>query len=355
MLLPSPGNAMIVTRIRHVIRKGSDTDMAVYWGEKRYHSLDYHLRNTYGEKLYRLSLNGGMTCPNRDGSIGERGCIFCSQGGSGDFAASPHLSITEQIKVSSAQVAEKRNCRKFIAYFQAYTNTYGPLHKLRAMFYEAIRHPDIVVLSIATRPDCLPDEVLILLSELQQIKPVWVELGLQTIHTATSRFIRSGFTLDCFQDAVFKLRRLHIPVIAHVILGLPGETKRQMLETVNYLAQLGVDGVKLQLLHVLTDTDLYDYYLAHPFSLLTQEEYCDLIIQCIEHLPPETVIHRLTGDGPKKLLAGPLWSQNKRQVLNQIHSTMKKRGSYQGKQYSGPSKGTVTDIRRSDSHQTTMF
>ena len=324
------------------------------WGEKPYYSLDYYLREQFGEKVYRLSLNGGCTCPNRDGRLDTRGCIFCDRGGSGDFAASPSLSITEQIEASKAQVAAKRSCRKFIAYFQAYTNTYGPLKKLRSMFFEAIRHPDIVVLSIATRPDCLPDEVLDLLSELQQIKPVWMELGLQTIHAATSRFIRSGFTLDCFHEAVLKLQRLHIPVIAHVILGLPGETQAQMLQTVDYLGQLGIDGVKLQLLHVLTDTDLYDYYRAHPFPLLTQEEYCDLVIQCIEHLPPGTVIHRLTGDGPGKLLAGPLWSRNKRQVLNQIHRTMKERGSYQGKQYSGPSGRRKTAIRHLDSDNDTQ-
>lgn len=304
-----------------------------FWGDKPYYSLDYYLKEQFGEKVYRLSLNGGCTCPNRDGTLGRGGCIFCSKEGSGDFSAPASASVTEQIESAKARVAGKRNCRKFIAYFQAYTNTYGAIEKLRAMFLEAIAHPDIVVLSIATRPDCLPEEVLALLDELNRIKPVWVELGLQTIHPATSRFIRSGFDLPCFEAAVLQLREIGIPAIAHVILGLPGESRAQMLETVDYLGKLKIDGVKLQLLHVLTDTDLYDYYLKHPFPLLEQEEYCDLIRECIEHLPPETVIHRITGDGPKKLLAGPLWSCNKRQVLNRIHSLMKECGSYQGKEF----------------------
>lgn len=306
-------------------------DLRTRWGGKPYYSLDYYLREQFGEKVYRLALNGGFTCPNRDGTLDTRGCIFCSREGSGDFAASPSATVTQQIETAKAQLKEKRPCRKFIAYFQAFTNTYGPVEKLRRLFLEAIQHPDIVVLSIATRPDCLPDEVLLLLTELARIKPVWVELGLQTIHTNTSRFIRSGFSLSCFEEAHRKLRALNIPVIVHVILGLPGETRKEMLATVDYLAQLGIDGIKLQLLHLLTDTDLYVFYRVHPFPLLTQTEYCTLIMECIEHLPPQVVLHRITGDGPKKLLAGPLWSQNKRQVLNQIHKTMAEHDSYQGK------------------------
>lgn len=309
------------------------SERPILWGDKPYYSLDFYLREQFKEKVYRLALNGGCTCPNRDGTLGTGGCIFCSREGSGDFAASASASITEQIEAAKVQIVRKRPCRKFIAYFQAFTNTYGPIDKLRKMFFEAIAHPDVVVLSIATRPDCLPEEVLVLLKELNQIKPVWVELGLQTIHPDTSRFIRSGFDLGCFESAVMALRKLEIPVIAHVILGLPGETEAMMLETVDYLGQLGIDGVKLQLLHVLTDTDLYHYYLKHPFPLLAQDKYCKLVIQCLEHLPPRTVIHRITGDGPKKLLAGPLWSCNKRQVLNQIHRMMKEQNSWQGKQW----------------------
>ncbi len=309
------------------------TDVRTRWGDKPYYSLDYYLREQFGEKVYRLSLNAGLTCPNRDGTLGNRGCIFCSGHGSGDFAAAPAGSVTRQIEAARIQVAKKRNCRKFIAYFQAYTNTYGPLPYLKKIFFEAIRHPDIVALSIATRPDCLPDEVLDLLTELARIKPVWIELGLQTIHPRTSSFIRSGFSLECYETSVHRLQERHIPVITHVILGLPGETKQDMLETIDYLAGLGINGITLQLLHILTDTDLYTYYQEHPFPLLSLEDYCELIMTCIEHLPPDMVIHRITGDGPSELLFAPLWSLRKRHVLNQIHKTMQEHNSYQGKQF----------------------
>ena len=303
------------------------------WADKPYYSLDYYLKKQFGEKVYRLSLNAGLTCPNRDGTLDTRGCIFCSRGGSGDFAASADRSVTEQIEDAKEMIAKKSSCKKYIAYFQAYTNTYGPVSYLRSIFLEAIEHPDIAVLSVATRPDCLQDEVLALLSELNRIKPVWVELGLQTIHESTGRFIRSGFSLSCFTDAVQRLKSCGIPVIVHVILGLPGETKDMMLETIDYLAHLGIDGIKLQLLHILTDTDLFDYYQEHPFHLPSPEEYCDLICECIEHLPPNVVIHRLTGDGPKKLLAAPLWSSNKKTVLNRIHKTLRERNAWQGRKY----------------------
>lgn len=307
--------------------------MHTKWGDKPYYSLDHYLKEQFGEKVYRLSLNAGLTCPNRDGTLDSHGCIFCSRGGSGDFAAPVSDSITDQIETAKKLIAQKTRCKKFIAYFQAYTNTYGPVSYLREIFSEAMEHPDIVVLSIATRPDCLSEEVLSLLSELNQRKPVWIELGLQTIHEETSRFIRSGFSLSCFADAVQRLKALHIPVITHVILGLPGETRDMMLQTIDYLAHLGIDGIKLQLLHILTDTDLYDYYRVHPFHLPDLDEYCDLLCECIEHLPQDMVIHRITGDGPKKLLAAPLWSSNKKLVLNRIHQTLRERNAYQGRQY----------------------
>lgn len=302
-----------------------------HWGDKPYYSLDYYLKETFGEKVYRISLNAGCTCPNRDGTLGSRGCIFCSTRGSGDFAASPAASITEQIEAARRPLLEKRGCRKYIAYFQAFTNTYGPIHRLKKLYLEAVSHPDVAVLSIATRPDCLPPEMLELLEELSRIKPVWIELGLQTIHPATSAFIRSGFTLDCFHSAVLSLKARRIPVIVHVILGLPGETHAMMLDTIDYLAGLPVDGVKLQLLHILTDTDLYDYYCSHPFPLLSQEEYCRLVMECLEHLPQNVVIHRLTGDGPRDLLAGPMWSTRKRTVLNELHQCLREHGSFQGR------------------------
>ncbi len=283
--------------------------------------------------MYRLSLNGGMTCPNRDGSIDTRGCIFCSSSGSGDFAQKGSLPIQEQLATAKLQIQAKRNCHKFIAYFQAYTNTYAPVEYLRTIFTQAIQDPDVVILSIATRPDCLSAEILHLLEELNQIKPVWIELGLQTIHADTSRMIRSGFTLECFHKAVAMLTDCHIPVIVHVILGLPGETREQMLQTVAHVGSRNVFGIKLQLLHVLSDTDLGALYLKQPFPLLTQDAYCNLVVDCLEQLPPSMTIHRLTGDGPKELLIAPLWSSAKRSVLNQIQHTLKARNSWQGKYY----------------------
>lgn len=301
-----------------------------FWGEKRYYSLDYYLKQTFGEKVYRLSLNGGMTCPNRDGLLGDTGCIFCSAGGSGDFSASASLSVTEQIEQAKLLIHSKTRCRKFIAYFQAYTNTYAPTDYLRRIFTEAIEHPDIVALSIATRCDCLPEDVIALLRELNQKKPVWVELGLQTIHEETLSFIRSGFTLEQYHTAVFTLAQNRIPCITHLILGLPGETRAQMLSSVAHVASLPISGVKLQLLHVLKNTDLGTLYEKSPFPLFSLEEYCNLIADCIALLPPEMVIHRLTGDGPKNLLLAPLWSADKKRVMNTIQKTLRERDIYQG-------------------------
>lgn len=301
------------------------------WNEKRYFSIDFYLKQTFGEKVYRLALNGGMTCPNRDGSLGSRGCIFCSPAGSGDFAGQSNHSISEQLTAAKQQIRSKRNCRKFIAYFQAYTNTYAPVDYLRKVFTEAITDPDVVILSIATRPDCLSPQILNLLSELNRIKPVWIELGLQTIHADTSRFIRSGFTLECFHQAINSLTNCRIPVVVHVILGLPGETKEQMLETVRHVGRLNIFGIKLQLLHVLSGTDLGTLYTQSPFPLFGQDEYCELIVNCLERLPDHITIHRLTGDGPKELLIAPQWSRAKRSVLNQIERTMKQRDTWQGK------------------------
>lgn len=306
--------------------------MTIRWGEKRYYSLDYYIKQTYGEKLYKISLDGGMTCPNRDGTLDRRGCIFCSTGGSGDFASNRRLSITEQIEQGKSQVAKKHSGVSYIAYFQAYTNTYAPVSYLREVFTEAIHHPDIKILDIATRPDCLGSDIIELLDELNQIKPVWVELGLQTIHPKTAHFIRRGYELPVFEQAVQKLRAIHIPVIVHMILGLPGESTKDILDTVHYLNAQDIQGVKLQLLHILKDTDLADYYNEHPFSLLDMEEYFSLIGQCLCHLRPDIVIHRLTGDGPKSLLIAPLWTGNKRQVLNNMQAYLKTHDIWQGKE-----------------------
>ncbi len=301
------------------------------WNQKPYYSLDFYLKQTYGEKIYRLALNGGMNCPNRDGMVGTGGCIFCSAGGSGDFAASHLLSITEQIEQEKKKIQKKRHCNHYIAYFQAYTNTYAPVETLRLLFTEAISHPDIVILSIATRPDCLGKPVLDLLEELNQIKPVWVELGLQTMHNKTADFIHRGYPLFVYEDAVMQLKKRHLTVITHIILGLPYETNADMLSTISYLNQIGCDGIKLQLLHILRGTQLAELYQKQLFSVLTQEEYLSILIQCIEQLSPDIVIHRVTGDGPKDLLLAPLWSQNKRGVLNSLHREMKLRGAYQGR------------------------
>ena len=296
------------------------------WGEKPYHSLDYMLRERFGEKVYKVTLNGGMSCPNRDGKLGTR-----SAGGSGDFAADAALSITDQIESQISILSQKRPIHKYIAYFQAYTNTYAPVEYLEKIFTEAISHPKIVALSIGTRPDCLSPEIVTLLSRLNKQKPVWIELGLQTIHDKTLHAIRSGFTLSQFEQAVSDLHKRNIPVITHLILGLPGETKEDMLSSVRYVGSLPVTGIKLQLLHILKGTDLGTAYMADPFPLFTLEEYCDLIADCIALLPPEIVIHRLTGDGPRNLLLAPLWSTDKKRVLNTIQKCLRERDLWQGK------------------------
>lgn len=301
------------------------------WNEKPYHSLDYMLRECFGEKVYKVTLNGGMTCPNRDGALGSRGCIFCSAGGSGDFAADASLSITEQIDSQIALLRQKRPIKKYIAYFQAYTNTYAPVEYLKRIFTEAISHPGVAALSIGTRPDCLGEDVLELLASLNAKKPVWVELGLQTIHEDTARYIRRGYPLSCFEQAVSQLRSRDIQVIVHTILGLPGESTGDILETMRYLNAHDIQGIKLQLLHILKGTDLARDYLEGKFRAYGREEYLDLLISCLENLRPDIVIHRVTGDGPEDLLIAPLWASRKREVLNMLHHEMKIRESYQGK------------------------
>ena len=306
------------------------------WNGKPYRSLDYMLRERFGEKVYKVTLNGGMSCPNRDGTLGTRGCIFCSEGGSGDFAADVSLSVTEQIESQIALLSGKRPIQKYIAYFQAYTNTYAPVEYLRKIFKEAMSHPGIVALSVGTRPDCLGEEVLDLLEELNRIKPVWIELGLQTIHEKTAQYIRRGYRLSCFDQAVENLRKRNIEVIVHTILGLPGESREEILETMRYLNKKDIQGIKLQLLHVLKGTDLAYDYLAGRFHVYEREAYLALLIECLENLDPEIVIHRITGDGPKDLLIAPLWASRKREVLNLLHHQMKEQNSYQGKSLKVP-------------------
>ena len=287
-----------------------------------YYSLNQYLQDTFGCKVYKIAVNAGFTCPNRDGMLDTGGCIFCSAGGSGDFAESPELSITEQIDAGKNRVADKIKTGKYIAYFQAYTNTYGPLEKLQKVFTEAINHPDIVAISVATRPDCLGDDVLDLLTELHQIKPVWVELGLQTIHEKTANYIRRGYALSVYDEAVKKLRKRGFEVITHVILGLPGESKEEMMETVQYVCDNGCTGIKLQLLHVLKGTDLAKDYYEGKFEVMGEEEYLDLIVELLQIIPKNIVIHRLTSDGAKKDLIAPMWSANKKHVLNRLQKKL---------------------------------
>lgn len=305
------------------------------WGGRPYHSLDSYLKETFGEKVYKITLNGGMTCPNRDGTIGTGGCVFCSAKGSGDFAGNAALSVTEQLAAGKTALTKKRPVHSYIAYFQAFTNTYAPVEHLERIFTEAILDPEVKVLSVATRPDCLGEDVLALLVRLNKIKPVWVELGLQTIHPDSARFIRRGYDLSVFDRAVNDLRRAGITVIVHVILFLPGETQEQMLKTIDYLNRSDIQGIKLQLLHILEGTDLADIYRREPFHSPDMEEYIRLLGKCILRLRPDIVIHRLTGDGPKELLIAPLWTGAKRTVLNRLHQYLKEHDIWQGKEYHG--------------------
>lgn len=283
------------------------------------------LKSEYGEKVYKLSLSSGCTCPNRDGTVGTGGCTFCSAGGSGDFAAE-FAPLSEQIEDAKRRIQSKTDAKKFIAYFQSYTNTYGDLNRLEALYTEAIQREEVVILSIATRPDCLGPAVLEMLDRLNQIKPVWVELGLQTIHEETAAAFHRGYPLEAFASAYRALKKLGIAVIVHVIYSLPGESKEDMLDTVRYLSNLEppIDGVKLQMLHILKGTQMGEQYEQDPFPLLTLEEYAELISESLKILPPDTVLHRMTGDAPGKLLIAPEWTRNKKKVLNTLNQAIKK-------------------------------
>ncbi len=280
--------------------------------------LNEYLREKFGCKVYKIAINGGFTCPNRDGKIDTRGCIFCSAGGSGEFAENAALSVSEQIERGKERVAGKIRDGKYIAYFQAYTGTYGPVEKLKALFTEAIEHPDVAALSVATRPDCLQPDVLKLLFDLNKIKPVWIELGLQTISKETAEYIRRGYELEVYDRAVKMLKNGGIEVITHLIIGLPGESREDILRSVKYVCDSGADGIKLQLLHVLKGTDLEKEYGEGKFEVLTEDEYIEILRACVSIIPPNVVVHRLTGDGDKKLLVAPLWSGNKKHVWNRI-------------------------------------
>lgn len=295
---------------------------------EHYTVLSPYLKRRFGCKVYKLSLSAGCTCPNRDGTLGARGCIFCS--GSGEFAASGSASIPEQLEQAKYILGKKAQGAKFIAYFQDFTNTYGAVSRLEPLFLAAMEPDDVVALSIATRPDCLPEDILRMLSRLRTRKPVFVELGLQTIHDNTAQYIRRGYPLSVFDDAVQKLHALEIEVIAHQILGLPGETAEMMAETTRHLGSVHVDGVKLHLLHILRGTDLAAEYEAGRVKPLELDAYIDILEQCLAVLPPDVVIHRLTGDGAKRDLIAPLWSADKKRVLSAIQKRFEQDGIMQG-------------------------
>ncbi len=296
-----------------------------------YYSLNEYLKNTFGEKVYKLSLDLGLTCPNRDGKLHTRGCIFCLAGSS-HFAAKPK-NMDEQIEEAKALISKKTKAKKFIAYFQSYTNTYAPAEYLRSVFSSVIQREDICAVSIGTRPDCLPDEILDLLDELNKIKPVWVELGLQTSNESTAEYIRRCYKNDVYEKAVKDLRARNINVITHVILGLPKETKKDMLETVKFAVKCGTNGIKLQLLHVLRETDLCDDFEKGFFDVLSLDEYMDILFDCLEIIPKDIVIHRITGDAPKSHLVAPLWSADKKTVMNTINRQLIARNVVQGKSF----------------------
>ena len=320
--------------------------------------LSQALKDTYGEKVYRLSLSSGCTCPNRDGTLGTGGCTFCSEGGSGEFAAEL-VPLKEQLEQAKEQIRAKTNAEKFIAYFQSFTNTYGDPKRLRKLYTEAILREEVAVLSLGTRPDCLPEEILEMLRELNEIKPVWVELGLQTIHERTAKRIHRGYPLQVFEESFRKLKESGLTVIVHVIFGLPGETKEDMLATVKYLAGLFkeygygkadsagpgatavspgssaaapgssaaalqcFDGVKLQMLQILKGTEMAEEYLREPFPLFSLEEYTELVKESVRLLPADLVLHRMTGDGPKRLLIAPLWCADKKRTLNYMNRVLR--------------------------------
>lgn len=304
------------------------------WGNKPYNSLKYFLKNKFGQKVYKISIDAGFTCPNRDGTISSAGCIFCSERGSGDFTGDKRLSIQEQLLSSNKGIIDlstKHNINKYIAYFQAYTNTYDQPEILRQKYTEAISNPSVVGIAVATRPDCLSNDVLKVLDEINKITYLWVELGLQTCHDDTAKIINRGYDLKVFDEALINLHSLDIDIVSHVIFGLPGEDRLKMLETIKYLASTKITGIKIHSLHVLQNTFLAQMYKNNEFTLLTLDQYVSLVVDGLELLPENIVIHRLTGDGPKDLLIGPEWSKNKIIVLNAIEEKFKKRNSWQGK------------------------
>ncbi|WP_072723145.1 TIGR01212 family radical SAM protein [Tepidibacter thalassicus] len=305
----------------------------MHWLDKRYHTLNYELRKIFGEKVFKLSLDGGFTCPNRDGKIGINGCIFCSDKGSGEYASDRNLSIQKQIQYQINILKNKWNGKKYIAYFQNFTNTYAPINILKEKYETALSYKNVVGLAIATRADCLDDDVIDLLEKFNKKTYLWVEIGLQTIHDKSAKFLRRGYDFSLFEEKVKKLREKNINIVTHLILGIPNETKEMMFESIDKISEMDIQGVKLHLLHIIKGTDLEKYYLENKFKLLEKEEYIHLICDILERLNPKITVHRVTGDGSKDTLLEPWWSLDKRSILNGIDKELKSRNSYQGKYF----------------------
>lgn len=319
--------------LKDILKQSSFMQVGDDLDSKRYHTLNQEFKKIFGEKVIKLSLDGGFTCPNRDGSVGNRGCIFCGEEGAGEFAGSRFAPIEKQIEEQKKLLSKKWKTSKYISYFQSFTNTYGPMKRLEKIYMQALNVEGVIGLAIATRPDCLADEVLDLLEKLNEKTFLWVELGLQSIHSKTAKFIRRGYPLSVYNEAIEKLKRRNIRVVTHLIIGFPNESREEMIESIKTIANTHTWGIKLHSLYIQRGTDLYEYYLKNPFSLLTREEYIQIIVDGIELLPKEMVVHRVTGDGKKELLYAPKWSADKRSVLNGLDKELKRRGSYQGFRY----------------------
>lgn len=288
------------------------------------YTTNAYIRDTFGEKLYKISLNAGTTCPNRDGKAGTGGCIFCSASGSGDFSEDAVMSIDEQIELAKKRISGKCKCDRYIAYFQSYTNTYGDVDALREKFLAAARRDDVAAVSIASRPDCFDPEVIDMIKDIIAVKPVWIELGLQTANDRTAQLINRCYDISVYDETMNRLRELGVHIIVHMIIGLPGETKEDMIDTVRYIVRSGANGIKLQLLHVLRGTVLEKMYEEGVFRALTFAEYADILCDCLKELPPDMVVHRFTGDGPKNILVAPLWSADKKRVINDLNRIISK-------------------------------
>lgn len=301
------------------------------WGEKSFNNIDYYLKEKFGEKIFKVSLDGGFTCPNRDGTLSYKGCIFCSESGSGEFAGDRKNTITNQIN-EQIKFLGRGEDKKYIAYFQNFTGTYGNIVYLRSVYEEAIKHPNIVGLAIATRADCLSEEVLELLSEFNEKTHLWIEIGLQTINDKTAEIINRGYKTEIFTEKMKELNKRNIKVVTHVIIGLPNENKNDVFSTIDYINEQKTWGIKLHLLYILKNTGLFEYYKSNPFEIMKKEEYISLVTEIISRLDKKIVIHRLTGDAPWKDLYEPKWSTDKRGILNGINKLLKEKKIYQGKE-----------------------